>query len=290
MQHHFIKHSSREQTIYQLAGLNHQFVEHCNQFGKAYLMASVHGADIAVKTHVLSPEKLNEDDLLTWPEAGIRLKTVTLDSVYSKKKSMLGSGTIECDFQEMPNGFSIVCIPEYFNQLAFDLIVETHAKDQVRHDDLQKKRKLHRPKFDSCPCCRNRSEKVRKNPENHPASLILKRYLNTNQMVEFHVASQHVDMVCAYHIEDISHWNGELTCMGGDHVVRLDLTMIHTIQIAGTVKRGQECSVMRLYHSLGGVMLEVCVPGKEHAQIWHHICASDETNYRSMGGDSPYSA
>lgn len=272
--------------VLSLDGFGNHITDHFNDFGRGFLMISVYGADMAVDTLQLAPENLDEGYELQWPEVGIRLNTENLSRVYAKGKSRLGAGTIECDFTDSPNSFSVIWIPEYFNQKAYNLVTEAYASNIVSDVKLRAMRDADCIKLNICPCCRARRERIRNDTANHPVSIILQGLTGTEIVPEFRIASDHVDMLCAWLIREIRIWQGEVTCVGDHHVIRVDVAMIHTIQICKMMKRGVECSVLRCYHSLGGVIFEMSIACAKHSNLWHEICAAAEFEYHTCGGDS----
>ena len=274
--------------VLRLDGLESDFTRHFDLIGVGYLMASNHGVDMAVKSKQLCPEVLGDDGDLWWPESGIKLNTETLDAVYARSRSVLGAGAIECDFAGMPNGFSIVFLPGDFDASVFELVAEARAVDFVSSDWLSKERLMRKPHFNSCPCCAGRAERIRLATSRHPISRILQTYEGKDTQLEFHIATPHADMLSVWDVHEVRNWSGEVTCVGEDHVLRLDACMIHAIQIVNDTRRGEAYSILRCYHSLGGVMMEISVPGTSHAADWHAICLSEDSNYSSTNGVDPY--
>lgn len=274
--------------VLRLAGFGNHLTDHFNEFGRGYLMASVYGVDLAVEASQLSPENFGEDAALIWPEVGIRLNMDTLSGVYSKRQSRLGAGVIECDFNNNPNSFSIVWKPDFFNEMVYDLVVESYAEDSVSASDLRENRRLDSLDFNTCACCRRRGERIRNHTADHPVSVILQGLVGDETTPEFHVSNGCVDMVCAWRIEEVSNWAGEVTCIGKEHILCIDVSMIHTMQVYTMVRKGREFSILRCYHSLGGMMLEMSVAGDKYAVLWHRICSADSSNYSSSGNNTPY--
>lgn len=274
--------ASMNQEVLLLKGLTDDFTKNLDCIGSAYLNVSHHGVAMAVKSSCLKPERLDETGTLWWPESGIKVDTERLESTYAVDHSVMGAGVIECDFERTANGFSVAFLSNDYREDLFELITEAYAQERVKAAALQRQRFLKRPNFDACACCADRADRIRKNTEGHPVSKILSMYAGTASKLRFHLAADHVDMLCAWAIDEIRCLSGVIVCSGAKHVLRLDASMIHTIQIMNSVKGGTTYSLMKCYHSLGGLMLEISLEGECHSEQWHQICLAADSSYHSI--------
>ena len=215
-------------NILQLKGFDDILVKNLQCIGSAYLMASTHGVDMAIKSQNLCPESLDDSGKLWWPESGLWVDFDQLESIYAIEKSIHGAGAIECDFQRMPQGFTIAYVLENYRADLFELITDAHALRKVSVGELSGERLSKKPAFDCCSCCADRAERIRQNTENHPLYRILSMYSGDQSACRFHIVSEHVDMLCAWNIESVECVFGEIFCTGAEQVLRIDASMIHT--------------------------------------------------------------
>lgn len=270
-----------------LSGIESGFIDHLNGIGVGFLMASQHGVDLAVKQLALAPTRLAENGHLWWPEAGIRLNPEAISGIFACKKSLIGAGSIEFDLHQKPNGFSISYIPDLFDPVKFGNLVDSFTVDTIKPKKLSEIRRHNTPAFNTCPHCKARGKRIRNDAENNPTYQIIQSLSEKKTQTEFHFATGFIDMLCSWKIDEVKHWHGEITAAGGDHVLRLDTTLIHTIQVLATTHRNKPASILRCYHLLGFVMIEIIAPGHQHASLWHKICSNKNSNYRALPG-GPY--